>query len=118
MLAYSVVIPVPLRAAYAALPSPTRLIVGLHLVARAEAAAVAHELGEGASPWSDLAGLSAGLHRVLLDALWLCYRVVPEAAELRLVDFGEARLLSHAPRDAADGPAPARLRSVVATGPA
>lgn len=97
MLAYAVVIPPALRTAYAQLPSPQRLVVGLHLVARAEAAAVSHELGEDASPWSDLAGLSKGVHRVLLDGLWLAYRVVPEAAELRLLDFGRAELHSHAP---------------------
>ncbi|MBF5045468.1 hypothetical protein FGE12_23880 [Aggregicoccus sp. 17bor-14] len=94
MLSYRVVVPAHLSPAYQRLPKEMRLGVGMHLLCLAEAAAAVHEIGEGETPWSNLAGLDAGDHRQLFGELWLSYFVAPLDGELELLDFGDASLTS------------------------
>jgi hypothetical protein len=94
MRPYAVVIPAHLHHAYWQLGAEERLAVRMFLHTLGKVAAATHDMASGESLWSDLAGLSAGVHRTLFGELWLSYRVTPDARELRLLDFGEPHLTS------------------------
>ncbi|NTX54871.1 hypothetical protein [Myxococcus sp. CA039A] len=94
MRSYIVDIPAHLHPAYWRLPNEVRMTVALHLVTLAEQAPMTHDSNDGGPTRSDIGGLNAGHHHLLLGGLWFSYCISPQENLLRLLDFGDAKMTS------------------------
>ncbi|MFY2560454.1 hypothetical protein ACN469_22775 [Corallococcus terminator] len=73
------------------------MTVALHLLTLAEQAPRTHAAADGGPTRSDIAGLNAGHHHLLVGGLWFAYSISPQENLLRLLDFGDARMTSRSP---------------------
>ncbi|NTX08854.1 hypothetical protein [Myxococcus sp. CA040A] len=73
------------------------MTVALHLVTLAEMAPLTRDADDGGPTRSDIGGLNAGRHHLLLEGLWFAYSISPQENLLRLLDFGDASMTSRTP---------------------